>query len=87
MKNEFESRQSLGLLRKILLKIDKSFSCIYHYSEYFQWLHIFYWYNDLPDGSLGNPWIADSQYLCLGSFSPLPNDVRDQLLNPVESDN
>jgi hypothetical protein len=82
----FESNKSPGILRKILLKMDKSRSCIYQYSEYFQWLHIFYWYNYLPDGSLGNPWVANSQYLYLGSFSPLPDNIRDQLLNPVEPD-
>lgn len=37
--------------------------------ETFEWLNVFYWYNFLVEQELGYPWVADSQYLHLGSYS------------------
>ncbi len=39
----------------------------YQCCENFKWLYVWYWYNKLPDGKLGSTWIANSQYIYLGS--------------------
>ena len=52
----------------------------YTYTEYYDWLHINYYYNQLPDGNLGSTWIADNQFIYLGSFySALTDDMRQDL--------
>ena len=53
----------------------------YTYDEFYKWLHIFYYYDTQPNGSLGSTWIADNQYIYLGSFySALLQKDRDKLL-------
>ncbi len=39
----------------------------YGYIEYYDWLEIHYYYNHNADGSLGSSWIADNQFIYLGS--------------------
>jgi hypothetical protein len=41
----------------------------YIWSIFFSFLHIFFWYNYVPDGPYGAPWIANSRYIYLGSFN------------------
>lgn len=79
-----ESRKTSSLPRKIFSMIDSSILCIYEYSEYFGWLHIFYWYNSRPDGELGNPWIANSQHIYLGSFYPFSDEEREEILQRIK---
>lgn len=40
----------------------------YKWSIFFSFIHIFFWYNFIPDGPFGAPWIADSRYIYLGYF-------------------
>jgi hypothetical protein len=49
------------------------------YSEFYSYLHIFYWYNCDWDGKFGARWVADSKYIYLGSFSPLPQHMRKEM--------
>jgi hypothetical protein len=39
--------------------------------ENFKWLHTWCWYNIPPDGRRGSTWIANSQYIYLGSHQGL----------------
>jgi hypothetical protein len=71
---------------KLLSKIGKSSIYKYEYSEYFRWLHIFYWYNVPTDGSFGAPWVANSQYIYLGSHEPLSIDEREKLLERIKNE-
>ena len=32
----------------------------YTYSEFYDWLHIYYLYDCPPDGNLGSTWVADN---------------------------
>ncbi|MDD5215248.1 MAG: hypothetical protein PHQ03_06900 [Methylococcales bacterium] len=51
----------------------------YTWSEHVSWLTAFFWYNIFPDGCLGSIWVADSQFIYLGSFEPLDNEQRKNL--------
>lgn len=48
----------------------------YQYSKNFKWLYVWFWYRILPDGRLGSTWIADSQYVYLGSHKVLSDEDR-----------
>ena len=48
----------------------------YTYSEVYDWLHIYYWYDYQPDGNLGSTWIADNQFIYFGSFFSSLNDKQ-----------
>lgn len=48
----------------------------YEWSEHILWLTISYWYNTLPDGNLGSIWIADNQFIYLGSAYSLDKEQR-----------
>ncbi len=51
----------------------------YTYNEFYHWLYIYYWYNFQPDGNLGSIWIADNQFIYLGSFfSSLSDKQREE---------
>lgn len=45
-------------------------------NEHVSWFTTHYWYDLFPDGSLGATWVADSQFIYLGSHEPLPPDMR-----------
>jgi hypothetical protein len=49
------------------------------WDEHISWLTVCYWYNEPPDGRFGSTWIADSQFLYLGSFAPLNPQMRAEL--------
>lgn len=53
--------------------------------EYVSWLRIHYWYFCHPYGGLGSTWIADAQYVYLGSEAPLPPEMRADLLAKLDS--
>jgi hypothetical protein len=63
---------------------DKTGEYSYTFSEYFSYLHIFHWYNCDYDGSLGASWTANSRYIYLGSFSPLPSEMREEMIQKIE---
>ena len=48
----------------------------YTWDENISWLSISYWYSMIPDGSLGSIWVADSQYIYLGSQESLSEEDR-----------
>ena len=53
------------------------------WDEHVSWLTICYWYNRFPDGRYGSTWVADSQFLYLGSFAPLDDDTRADFVEKV----
>ena len=61
--------------------VDKTADIEYYtYSEYYDWLHINYYYNQFPDGNLGSTWVADNQFIYLGSFySALTDKDREEM--------
>jgi hypothetical protein len=46
------------------------------FNEHVSWLTAQYWYNMLPEGSFGSTWVADGQFLYLGSYEPLTEEQR-----------
>jgi len=58
----------------------------YIWDEHVSWLTVRYWYDREPDGSLGSTWIANTQFLYLGSFEPLSSEQRAELLEKVRND-
>jgi hypothetical protein len=52
----------------------------YQWSESFEWLYVWYWYNTPPNGKLGSTWIADSRYVYLGSYEALSDEERQKFL-------
>jgi hypothetical protein len=48
----------------------------YTWDEHVSWFWICHWYNAAPDRCLGSTWVADSQFLYLGSFAPRDADTR-----------
>lgn len=54
------------------------------WDEYVSWLTVCYWYNSWPDGRYGSTWIADNQFIYLGSFRPLGDDMRADFLDKVK---
>jgi len=56
----------------------------YLYDEFYDWLHINYYYNYIADGSLGSIWVADNQFIYLGSFySSLTGEMRKEVYDKV----
>jgi 5-methylcytosine-specific restriction endonuclease McrA len=45
--------------------------------EAIAWFRVNYWYGQLPQGGTGSTWVADAQYVYLGSISPLHPEVRE----------
>jgi hypothetical protein len=50
-----------------------------NWSEYVNWLTIGYWYDRPILGPMGAAWIANAQYVYLGSFAPLSPEQRSQI--------
>lgn len=48
----------------------------YTWNEHVSWLTVCYWYNRLPEGGCGSTWVADAQFLYLGSIAPLDAEAR-----------
>ncbi len=55
------------------------------WDEHVSWLTICYWYSRTPEGSYGSTWIADCQYLYIGSFAPLDNESRREFIEKAKS--
>ena len=56
----------------------------YRYSEFYDYLTINYSYNCFVDGNLGSTWVADSQFIYLGSFySNLTDEMRQEMHDKV----
>jgi hypothetical protein len=55
----------------------------YIWDEYIDWLTVNYWYAAYPEGSTGSTWIADAQYVYLGSVSPLDEKRRSEIIERV----
>lgn len=58
----------------------------YTWSEHVSWLTMHYWYNQQPEGYTGSAWLADGQYLYLGSFQPLSPEERAKFLENIRDD-
>lgn len=56
------------------------------YHEYYSIIHIFYWYNFNWDWGRGSRWVADTKYIYLGSFSPLPPEMRNEMIEKIPND-
>jgi len=69
-----------GELTAWISKSDPSIVNGYNWSEHISWLTILYWYCQEPEGGLGSTWIADSQYVYLGSIAPLSPEERSDFL-------
>jgi len=46
------------------------------WDEHVSWLSVYYWYHEWPNGRLGSRWIANSQFVYLGSFTTLTPEMR-----------
>ena len=57
----------------------------YEWNEHISWLIISYWYNTWPDGNLGSIWVADNQFVYLGSAYSLDKDQREIIRDMVEN--
>jgi hypothetical protein len=54
-------------------------------SESFKWLSTWCWYNIQPDGKFGSSWVADSQYVYLGSNERLSHEKRKEIIEEMRS--
>jgi hypothetical protein len=59
-----------GDLYKMVLRNNPEKITGYIWNEHISWFTTYYWYDEHPDGNLGSTWIADSQYIYLGSHAP-----------------
>jgi hypothetical protein len=57
----------------------------YVWSEHVSWFTICYWYGCEPEGGLGSTWIANSQYVYLGSHAPVPVEQRAEFLHKLQN--
>lgn len=69
-----------GGLCQMISKSDPSVINGYYWDEHFSWFTICYFYNIEPDGNLGSSWIANSRHIYLGSFQPLSQEMRDEVM-------
>ena len=74
-----------GLIGKCGVGLVSSDPRAYICAEYVSWLRIHYWYLCPPDGGLGSTWVADTQYVYLGSEAPLPPEMRADFLATRDS--
>ena len=58
----------------------------YSWNEHVSWFTINYWYDHHPEGNMGSTWIADGQYLYLGSIQPLSPKERVEFLEKINDD-
>ena len=60
--------------------------CGYTWDEHVSWLTVTYWYNRYPSGELGSAWIANSQFIYLGSMAPLSDSDRAEVTAKMRRD-
>lgn len=58
----------------------------YTWNEHVSWLTMNYWYSQPSEGYMGSTWIADGQYLYLGSIQPLSSEERAAFLEKIHDD-
>jgi len=51
----------------------------FQWTEHVSWFTTCYWYNVYPVGGCGPEWVADAQFIYLGSVSPLTPEQRGEL--------
>jgi hypothetical protein len=61
-------------------KTDPSVINGYFYNEHVSWFTVYFWYGSEPEGGLGSAWIANSQYVYLGSTTPLSSEERAEFI-------
>lgn len=49
----------------------------YQSNEHVSWFTAHFWYGINPDGACGSSWVADNQFVYLGSFEPLTPEQRE----------
>lgn len=75
-----------GALIKWKPRSDLSTPDGYTWNEHVSWLTACYWYGSDPEGQLGSTWIANAQYLYLGSLEPLSPEQRIGLIEKIRDD-
>jgi hypothetical protein len=75
----------IGELHTTVRNIETRDEPKYRWHTYFSFLHVYYWYWMAPDGPYGAPWIADAQYLYLGSYFSLTPEQRTEFLRLRDS--
>jgi hypothetical protein len=73
----FIGKSGIGFL---MSKADPSVIQGYFYNEYVSWFTVHCWYGIDPEGGLGSTWIANLQYVYLGSAAPLSSEERAEFL-------
>lgn len=58
----------------------------FQWKEHVSWFTTCYWYALSPESRLGPKWIADAQVVYLGSWSPLTEEERRELMAKVKGD-
>ncbi|MCH8501558.1 MAG: hypothetical protein LAT77_06565 [Aliidiomarina sp.] len=53
----------------------------YQSSEHVSWFTAHFWYGLIPDGACGSSWVADNQFVYLGSVEPLTPEQRKEAKN------
>jgi hypothetical protein len=51
----------------------------YWWDLFFSFLHVFFWYDWLPNEPFGACWTANARFIYLGYFAPLDPDTRDKM--------
>lgn len=77
--------QGIGMANLYYIERNPVENTGYFCGHNFKWLNFNYWYLWLPDGQFGASWIADSQYIYLGSHSPLDENMREELIKKIKS--
>jgi hypothetical protein len=67
-------------LMAMVSRTDQSIINGYIFQENVSWFTIHYWYCVEPEGGLGSTWIANSQYVYLGTNAPLSEEERAEFL-------
>lgn len=75
-----------GELTAWVSESDPSIKNGYTWHEHASWLRVCFWYDKQPDGYLGSTWIADAQYIYLGSSHPLSPEDRAEYIEKISND-
>jgi|TARA_Y100001973_G_C5209118_1_gene343996 hypothetical protein len=57
----------------------------YQSNEHVSWFTAHFWYDIHPDGRCGSSWIADNQFVYLGSVEPLSPEQREEAIIRAKS--
>lgn len=81
---DFDGMLGVGSMVTSQRNLETKDDPIYKWDIHFSFLHINYWYLSNIDGCFGAPWIADNQFIYLGSFHPLSEESRKELLEKLK---